>query len=182
MVYPLKVQTEKLRQMKTFGYVYGEKLRVVSIGFNYRMTKVQLAVGITQLSKIDMVNRMKRERMIALNNLLSDVPEIILPPGIDNNHACHLYVIRINTDTFSITAEEFARHLWTVYGVQTAKHYPAVWEWEAFANLGYNEQGCPEAAKACSQVISMPVFPKTEADDLEYITWAIKQTIYDLKH
>ncbi len=39
---------EKVRQLKTFGYVYGgPSLRVVDIGFNYRMTKVQCAVGLT---------------------------------------------------------------------------------------------------------------------------------------
>ncbi len=172
---------EKVRQLKTFGYVYGEKLRVVSIGFNYRMTKVQLAVGITQTKKVDMVNSMKRERMLKLNELLGDVNEIILPPGINEDHACHLYVIRINTDIFPIKSEVFSYHLKTDYGVQTAKHYPAIWEWEAFAGLGYHGHDCPEAAKICSQVLSLPVFPSTGYDDLEYIAWAVKQTIYDLK-
>ena len=68
-----------------------------------------------------------------------------------------------------------------MFSVQTAKHYPAIWEWEAFAGLGYHGHDCPEAAKICSQVLSLPVFPSTGYDDLEYIAWAVKQTIYDLK-
>ncbi len=129
---------EKVRQLKTFGFIYGEKTRVVSIGFNYRMTKVQLAVGITQIKKVDIVNSMKRERMIRLNQLLSDVEELILPPGINEDHACHLYVVRIKSDILSVNADRFAHHLKINYGVATARHYPAVWQWEAFAKLGYD--------------------------------------------
>ena len=172
---------ERVRQLKTFGYVYGEKLRIVSIGFNYRMTKVQLAVGITQIKKIDFVNSLKRERMQRLNELLRDVDEIILPPGIDENHACHLYVIRINTDVLAVKADLFAAHLKNNYGIQTAKHYPPIWEWEIFATLGYDGSDCPVAAKVASQVLSLPVFPNTTYEDLEYIAYSIKQTVYELR-
>ncbi|MCM8765167.1 MAG: DegT/DnrJ/EryC1/StrS family aminotransferase [Candidatus Omnitrophica bacterium] len=173
---------EKVRQLKTFGYVYGEKLRIVRIGFNYRMTKVQLAAGITQIKKIDIVNGLKRERMQKLNELLKNVEEIILPPGIDENHACHLYVIRVNTDVLQINADSFAAYLKGNYGVQTAKHYPPIWEWEAFSTLGYDGSDCPVAAKVASQVLSLPVFPGTAYEDLEYIAWSIKQTIHELKN
>ena len=65
----------------------------------------------------------------------------------------------------------------------TALHYPAVWTWEAFANLGYSEEKaqCPLAAKACRQVVSLPIFPRTTEADCEYIAWAIKATVADVK-
>jgi dTDP-4-amino-4,6-dideoxygalactose transaminase len=58
-------------------------------------------------------------------------------------------------------------------------HYPAVWTWEALANLGYSEQSanCPIAAEASRQVISLPLFPATTQDDCHYIAWAIKQSL-----
>ena len=58
---------EQVRQLKTFGYVYGGNgTRVVRVGFNYRMTKPQYAVGLTQLAKIDRVIQDRRERMVRL--------------------------------------------------------------------------------------------------------------------
>ena len=58
---------EKVRQLKTFGYVYGgPSVRVASIGFNYRMTKVQCAVGVTQLAKVDRVIADRQARMVRL--------------------------------------------------------------------------------------------------------------------
>lgn len=173
---------EKVRQLKTFGYVYGgPSVRVVSIGFNYRMTKAQYAVGLTQLAKIDRVNRARQERMALLNTLLADVEEIILPAGHGPDHASHLHVIRLDTDRVKFSTPEFAAHLKNTYRVGTAKHYPAVWTWEAFQKLGYTGEGCPVAAKICEQVLSTPVFPRTTEEDLHYIAWAIKQTIADLR-
>ena len=172
---------EKIRQLKTFGYVYGKQLKVASIGFNYRMTKAQCAVGITQLAKIDRVNEMKRRLMIEMNRLLSDIPEIIGAPEIGPEHGCHIHVVRLDSSRVKFTASAFTERLKNVYGVATAKHYPAVWQWDAIAELGYNGVGCPETEKACSQVFTLPIFPRTKVEDLAYIAWAIKQTIFDLK-
>ena len=76
---------------------------------------------------------------------------------------------------------EFAAALKDRYKVGTARHYPAVWSWEAFRKLGCDGEGCPVAAKACEQVVSLPIFPRTSDDDLRYVAWAVKQTISDLK-
>src|ERR1051325_3203697 len=94
---------EKVRGLKTFGYVYGAQLRVTQIGFNYRMTKPQCATGLTRLAKID--------------------EEIIRPAGIEAGHGCHLYVARLHTDKVSFTREDFLKHLKEEWQVATANHY-----------------------------------------------------------
>jgi perosamine synthetase len=174
---------EIVRQKKTFGYVYGKEIRVASIGFNYRMTKPQYAVGISQLRKIDEVIRLRQERMERMNTLLADTEDIILPVGHGPGHGSHLYVIRLDTDKVSFTRDAFRSLLKEQYGVATVLHYPAVWTWEAFTDLGYSEKSaqCPVAAKACEQVLSLPIFPRTSADDLEYIAWAVKDGLSSLK-
>lgn len=173
---------ETVRQLKTFGYVYGgPALKVASIGFNYRMTKPQYAVGLTQLAKIDRIIKIRQDRMVQLNTLLEDVPEIILPAGHGPEHGSHLHVIRVNTDVVQFDANAFKTHLKDKYQVGTAKHYPPVWSWDAFVDLGYNGDGCPLAAKACDQVISMPIFATTTEGDVEYIAWAVKESIADLR-
>ena len=174
---------EIVRQKKTFGYVYGPSLRVVTIGFNYRMTKPQYAVGLTQLAKIDRVIALRQKAMLTMDTLLRDADGIILPAGHGPGHGSHLYVIRLDTDKIPASREAFTRRLKEEYGVATAMHYPAVWTWEAFAQLGYSEEKaqCPLAAKACRQVVSLPIFPRTTDAECEYIAWAIKATVADLK-
>ena len=172
---------EKVRQLKTFGYVYGGgPPRVASIGFNYRMNKVQYAVGLTQLRKIDRVIGVRQERMVRLNELLADVEEVICPAGHGPEHGSHLHVIRLDTDKVSFSTADFVGHLKETYKVGTVKHYPPVWSWNALQDLGYTGEGCPIAAKACDQVVSLPVFPHTTEDDCEYLAWAVRQTIAEL--
>ena len=174
---------EVVRRKKTFGFIYGATPRVVDIGFNYRMTKAQYAVGVSQLAKIDRVIALRQERMARMDGLLGDVGEIILPAGHGPGHGSHLYVIRVDTSKVDFTRDAFRQHLKDAHGVGTVVHYPAVWSWEAFAELGYSEEtaDCPIAATACRQVLSLPIFPQTPMEDLDYIAWAVKQSIADLR-
>ncbi len=173
--------SEKVRGLKTFGYVYGKQLRVTQIGFNYRMTKPQAATGITQLAKIDRVITTRLERFRQMSDLLGNVDEFILPAGIEEGHGCHLYVARLDTAKVSFSRADFLSHLKTEWGVACANHYPAVWSWEAFDNLDYDKSDTPETHKAVEQVMSLPLFPSTSPDDVEYISQAIKETISTLK-
>lgn len=173
---------EKARRKKTFGYIYGgTSVRVATIGSNYRMTKIQAAVGLTQLSKVDRLIAERLNRFQRMQNLLQDVPEIICPSGIREGHACHLYIIRVDTEKVRFSREDFRNHLKEKYQVGTVVNYPVVWSWEAFQDVEYDRSDCLVAERAAQQVISMPVFPKTRYEDLDYIVWAVKETITDLK-
>jgi dTDP-4-amino-4,6-dideoxygalactose transaminase len=170
---------EIVRRKKTFGYVYGPKLRVATVGFNYRLTKVQYAVGLTQLAKIDRVVAQRLRAFQAMHQALEGIDEIIRPAGIEAGHGCHIYVARLDTDKTPFDRDSLLDVLTKKYKVGCGNHYPAVWTWGALAELGYSEEAadCPLAAKACRQVFSLPIFPQTTADDCRYIAWAIKQSL-----
>lgn len=168
---------EKVRQKKTFGYVYGPTLRVASIGFNYRMTKPQLAVGMTQIAKAKRLIAAKIAAFKKIQRMLVEVSGIILPAGIEEGHGAHLYVIRIP----GLDRNAFAAHLKDTYQVGTAYHYPVVWTWEAFDDLEYDKIDCDRALEASDHAISLPVFAQSTDDDLAYIAHAVKQTISELK-
>ena len=173
---------ECLRQRKTFGYVYGPQPRIVSIGFNYRMTKVQCAVGLTQLAKVDRVIARRLELFRLMHALLEGVQEIVRPAGIGPGHACHLYVLRLDTDKVRFDRAALLNALKSRYGVGCAIHYPAVWTWEALAERDYSEQRarCPIAAKTCREMFSLPLSAHTTSEDCDYIAWAMKQSLHEL--
>ena len=168
---------ERVRQMKTFGYVYGQQLRVVSIGFNYRMTKPQLAVGITQLAKLDKTLAMRQENFKLMNEQLIDVKEVKTPYGVNESHACHIYVVQLDTDKVGCSRDEFKAKLMNEYGIGTALHYPAVWTWEVADEFEYDNSDCSVTEKVCTSVITLPVFPRTTPEDIKYVAWAIKELI-----
>ena len=169
---------ERIRQMKTFGYVYGGAgLRVVRVGFNYRMTKPQAAVGLTQIAKIDRVIQMRRDNFLKMNELLADSPEIKIPVGVDAGHACHIYVIQLDIDKLSCNRDEYRKALLDEYQIGTGHHYPAVWSWEAAETFEYDNSDCETSENMCKSTITLPIFPKTTVDDMKYMAQAIKNLL-----
>jgi len=173
---------EAVRQMKTFGYVYGAQLRVVRVGFNYRMTKPQAAVGLTQLAKVDRVVADRRRRFLKMIELLRGVDEILLPSGIDEGHACHLFVIQLDLAKLRCSRDEFRGILQKEHGVGTALHYPAVWNWEAANTFAYDRADCPHTERICDSVITLPVFAQSTDEDLEYTAAAIETVAAANRH
>ena len=90
------------------------------------------------------------------------------------------HVARLDTNKVKFTRDQFNAHLKTAYQVGTANHYPLVWSWEAFEKIDHDRSNCAHAELASSQVVSLPLFPQTTADDVAYLVQAIKQTIVDL--
>ena len=105
---------------------------------------------------------------------LAGVPEVKTPVGIDENHGCHLYVIRLDLDRLTCDREGFRKLLAEKYQVGTAVHYPAVWTWEAAATFAYDKSDCPHTDRVCRSVVTLPVFPSTSEADLHYLAWAVK--------
>lgn len=171
---------EIVRRKKTFGYVYGPKLRVVTIGFNYRMTKPQLAVGLTQIAKAGRVIGLKLKKFQKMMQVLEGIGELRLPAGIEAGHGAHLFVVRVRPDKTNVTRDVLAGHLKTKYGVGTSIHYPAVWEWEAMKEAKYDRSDCALAEAASQQVLSLPVFPNSTDEQLEYVGQAIRNSFNEL--
>jgi perosamine synthetase len=172
---------ELVRQGKTFGYVYGPELRVVSLGSNFRMTKVQAAVGLSQLAKVDGVIAARRGNFLGLIERLRGVEGIRLPAGIDDQHACHIFVIRLDLEVLDGARDDFRRRLQDGCGVGTAVHYPAVWDWEVAGTFAFDSSDCPETERACRSVVSLPVFPNSTPEDLDHIARSVGQVVGELR-
>ena len=168
---------ETVRQMKTFGFIYGRPTRVVRIGFNYRMTKPQLATGLSQVKKIDGIIAKKRGNFLKMNRALDGIDEIIPAPGLSDDHGSLMHVVRLDTDSVAFTRDDLTACLRDEWGVGTVWHYPPVWSWEVMQDAGCSAEGCPEGKKACSQVFSLPVFVSTTDEDIAYIAYALKESI-----
>lgn len=172
---------EVIRQKKTFGFVYGPSPTVKTVGFNYRLTKPQLACGLSQLAKLSRVISLRLERFQRMNELLADAEELLLPDGIAPGHACHLYTIRLNSAVQNFSREILAQQLREEHGIQTVIHYPAVYDWDVFQELPHDRSDCPVADLACRSILSLPIFPQTPWDELEYIADAVKESLIALR-
>jgi dTDP-4-amino-4,6-dideoxygalactose transaminase len=89
-------------------------------------------------------------------------------------------VVRLDSTRAGLSRDPFITHLKSKYQVGTAIHYPAVWTWEAFCEIDHDPSGCPIAERASREVVSLPVFVQSSKEGLEYVAWAVKETIAEL--
>ena len=173
---------DRLERLKSFGFKYGPVDDVVEPGTNLRMTKLQSAVGLTQLKKLDRNNEFREKYTKYLSEKLKDIKEITIPYEPQGyKSACHLYTLLFNDEKMGKSTEEFIGILKGKYKIGISRHYKAVYEWAVFKEKGYTGADTPVAAKVTRQLLNIPVFPNMKEDDFNYIVWAIKETICELR-
>lgn len=147
-------------------------------GTNYRMTDVQAAIGIPQLKRIDSINSARRRNAETLNELLSDVAEIITPttsPG--NSHVWHQYTIRVLEDSRR-SRDEVIEFL-TQHGVSCGIYYPYLaHDYECFrGDPRIESTGTPVASRLVQEVISLPVHQYLSEQDLQVIASTVRKAV-----
>ena len=140
------------------------------LGYNYRMTDIAASIGLVQLKKIDEFNAKRNENAEYLSEGMEDIPGITTPIVADNvTHVFHQYTIRVSKDR-----DKFKEFL-TENGIGTGIHYPIVLYKQPFYEKMGITGNCPEAEKAASEVISLPVHPSLTVEELDTIIETVKK-------
>jgi UDP-4-amino-4,6-dideoxy-N-acetyl-beta-L-altrosamine transaminase len=131
------------------------------LGFNYRMTDLQAALGITQLSRID--DLLKKRRMIKkqYDNELSNLP-VLLPH--DSNYATsalHLYIIRLKLDEINSTHLEVFMELRSK-GIGVNLHYIPIYRQPYFKRFNFDLNDFVNSEQYYKEAISIPIFPSMD--------------------
>lgn len=135
------------------------------LGFNYRMTEMQAALGISQLARVNEYVAKRNTISDQYRNLLK--AEYIDKPIVKPNRksSFHLYIIRINASSPKMRNEIFEKL--RADGIQVNLHYLPVYRHPYYQNkYGYNPVDFPNAEKYYCQAISIPMFPSLEKGDL----------------
>lgn len=138
-----------------------------SLGYNFRMTDVQAAIGLAQLKKLEKFNKARQANACYLSEHLKGVTVPVVPAGYE--HVYHQYTIRVPGGRRDALVE----HL-TKQGIGTGVYYPVPVHKQTFymGELGYN-QTLPESERAAAEVLSLPVHPALTQTDLETIVKTI---------
>jgi len=171
-----------IEKVKSFGFKYGPVDDVVELGTNLRMTKLQSAVGLTQLKKLARNNETRRKYALYLSEKLKDAEEVITPYEPEGcTSAWHLYTLLYDDKKVGKDKSEFIKILKEKYKIGVSIHYKPVYEWKVFRDRGYDDKETPIAANMARQLFNVPIFSRMGIDDLDYMAWAIKETIAELK-
>ncbi len=161
------VIAERARMLRQHGA--RERYRHEVLGYNFRMTDVQAAIGLVQLSKLAEWTARRQANAAYLSQHLAGLEHVIIPrirPGA--THVFHQYTIRVlgDRDAFAARLREL--------GVETAVHYPLpVHQQPLYQRLGYGG-AFPAAEEASRQVLSLPVHPLLSKEDLDWIVRAVR--------
>lgn len=178
---------EKLLLFRTHGITRNEKFldnnegpwyyEQVDLGYNYRITDIQCALGISQMKKIDDFIERRREIVKKYNKALSDVDEIVTPYEEEySNSGWHIYIIKLNLDRFNCTRREIFEAL-QAENIGVNVHYIPVYYHPYYQKLGYKKGICPEAEKLYKSIITLPLFPKMTDDDINDVVNAVKKVV-----
>ncbi len=154
------------RERDARGEVYSPMLE---LGFNYRLTDLQCALGLSQLGRLDQFLKRRAALAERYAAALGDLPGLTLPAVLPHaRHAWHIFPVllepeRLTADRRTILAALRAENIGVVV------HYvPAYWH-PYYAALGYRRGLCPRAEAAFERLLTLPLFPgmsDTDADDV----------------
>jgi perosamine synthetase len=167
----------------TTGYQDREQLgswfyEMVDLGYNYRITDIQCALGLSQLKKLPKFLKRRREIAKYYDKAFANIPEIIsLSVSPDVLHAYHLYVVKVDYKALGVNRNELFQLL-RKKGIGVNVHYIPVYRHPYYQNkLGHKKDLCPVTEKAFKQILSLPIFPAMRQDDVESVIKYVIQLI-----
>jgi UDP-4-amino-4,6-dideoxy-L-N-acetyl-beta-L-altrosamine transaminase len=138
------------------------------LGFNYRITDIQAALGVSQLSKLDQFVRRRRTIAENYDAAFSDFDWITPLYPENKNSSYHLYVVLCNFDSIGLSrAECFQKMREKNIGLQV--HYIPINKQPYYQSLGYGNEETPIMDKYYSQCLSIPMYPLLSDDQQDFI-------------
>ncbi|EKO3586389.1 UDP-4-amino-4,6-dideoxy-N-acetyl-beta-L-altrosamine transaminase [Vibrio metschnikovii] len=129
----------------------------IDLGFNYRMTELQAALGVTQMTRLEQFIAARHRLAERYYQGLKDLP-ITLPYQLENTYSgLHLFVIRLQLDKITLTHQQVFDAL-RENGVGVNLHYIPVHTQPYYANMGFAKGDFPNAEQYYQQAISLPIF------------------------
>lgn len=150
----------------------------VELGFNYRMTELQAALGLSQLERLDDYVAHRNTLADRYDDLLAELPVTTPWQHPDSDSGRHLYVIRLELDQIGTTHRRVFEAL-REQGIGVNLHYIPVHTQPYYQQLGFRPGDFPEAERYYAEAISLPIFPtmteKQQEDVVESVCLAFEE-------
>jgi UDP-4-amino-4,6-dideoxy-N-acetyl-beta-L-altrosamine transaminase len=148
----------------------------IDLGYNYRMTDLQAALGLSQLQRIDAFVTRRRQLAARYDQALHDLPLTLPWQHPDSRSAYHLYVIRLNLRLLGKTRLEVFEALRQA-GIGVNVHYIPVHTQPYYRRLGFERGDFPEAERYYDEAITLPLYYTLSEEDQDYVIDNLKKVL-----
>lgn len=147
----------------------------LNLGYNYRITDIQCALGVSQMKKLDDFIGRRREIAERYDKAFADCNNIVVPYRLpETESGWHLYIIQVkNCDRREVFEKLQAD------GIGVNVHYIPVYFHPYYQEHGYQNVHCPKAEEIYSHIISLPLYPGLTEKDQEYVIQKVKEHTHE---
>jgi UDP-4-amino-4,6-dideoxy-N-acetyl-beta-L-altrosamine transaminase len=148
----------------------------IDLGFNYRMTDIEAALGLSQLRRLDEFVARRHELAARYDQLLRDLP--VTTPWRDpaDYSGFHLYVIRLDVQALEVSHRAVFERLRGM-GIGVNLHYIPVYRHPFYSRSGLRPEDYPEAERYYAEAISIPLFPSLTEQQQIVVVNALEEAI-----
>ncbi|WP_348815916.1 UDP-4-amino-4,6-dideoxy-N-acetyl-beta-L-altrosamine transaminase [Halomonas sp. H10-59] len=148
----------------------------VDLGFNYRMTELQAALGVTQLERLDSYVAARHSLAVRYDRLLSALPLTTPWQHPDSYSGRHLYVIRLELASINKSQRQVFETM-RALGIGVNIHYIPVHTQPYYQGLGFKSGDFPEAERYYAEAISLPLYPTMTETQQDEVVEALRRAL-----
>lgn len=148
----------------------------VALGYNYRMTDMQAALGVSQMTRLNRYVERRHEIAQRYNELLADLPLTLPWQHPDSYSAYHLYVIRLQLDKISTTHLQVFEAL-RAKDIMVNLHYIPVHTQPYYQQMGFQQGDYPEAECYYREAISIPMHQSLANEEQDQVVAALREAL-----
>lgn len=148
----------------------------VELGFNYRMTELQAALGVSQMERLEEYVARRHQLACRYDELLAALPVTTPWQHPDSYSGLHLYVIRLHLDKINLSHREVFEAL-REQGIGVNLHYIPVHTQPYYQRMGFKLGNFPEAERYYAEAISLPLFPAMTDSDQDDVVSAVQRSL-----
>lgn len=180
---------ERLKALRSHGVYKDEKTikegqwyyEMRELGFNYRITDFQCALGLSQLKKINNFIKRRREIVNIYSKELSDISQIELPVKNTNlKPSWHLYVIRLKEQAGAWKKRKNLFNYLRKNNIGAQVHYIPVYLQPYYRRLGYGYGECPVAEDYYNRSLTLPLYPSMDQRAVSYVITRLSSAFREL--
>ncbi len=145
----------------------------IDLGFNYRMTDIQAALGVSQMKRLDEFVTKRHAIAQRYDELLSELPVLTPYQHLDSYSGYHLYVIRLKLAEINKTQRQVYNAL-HASGILVNLHYIPVYRQPYYEKIGFTAGYCPQAEQYYAEAISIPLYPGLTESQQDHVVDAIR--------